>query len=82
MLCISRLAGLDEGDLKYFCENFIFANSIRRRTNSILRLGNDLPKSVNDRVILLFCKGFSFAKKSPCEMSRRSSSDKAYIFRR
>ena len=47
-----------------FRENFIFANSITRHIsdvkNSLQR--QDLPKSINDRVILPFREGFIFTK--------------------
>ena len=37
-----------------FCENFIFANSIKRRICDVknARLDHDLPSSVNDRMVL------------------------------
>ena len=46
-----------------FRENFIFANSAKRQFCYVLnsQLGPDLPTSVNDRVISLFCEGFIFA---------------------
>ena len=47
---------------RIFCENFVFANSIKRHIcdakNS--RLGHDLPISVNDRVISAFREDFKF----------------------
>ena len=47
-----------------FCKKFIFANSIKRHISDVknLRLMQDLPISVNDRVILPFCEGFIFTK--------------------
>ena len=45
-----------------FRENFIYVNNIKRPIFHIknLRLGYNLPTSVNDRVILPFCEGFIF----------------------
>ena len=55
-----------------FRENFIFANSITRHIsdvkNSLQR--QDLPKSINDRVILPFREGFIFTKLRICEVSQ------------
>ena len=47
-----------------FCENFIFANSIQRHICDVKNspLGHDLPSSVKDRMISLFCEGFIFEK--------------------
>ena len=47
-----------------FCENFIFANSVKRQTCDIknLRLGHDLPISVINRMISRFCEDFIFTK--------------------
>ena len=47
-----------------FRENFIFKNSVNRHISHFknLRLGNDLPTSVNDRVIAPFCQGFFISK--------------------
>ena len=47
-----------------FRENFIFANSIKRHICDVknLRLGNDLPTSVNAKVISSFHKEFIFKK--------------------
>ena len=58
-----------------FFENFIFANSFKRHISDVKksRLSQDIPISINDRVILPFLEGFiftklrSFAKKSPRE---------------
>ena len=49
---------------EYFHENFIFANSIKRHISDVKksRLRQDLPISINDRVILPFREGFIFAK--------------------
>ena len=47
-----------------FRENFIFANSVKRHICDAknLRLGHDLPISVNDRVISPFREDFIFTK--------------------
>ena len=47
-----------------FRENFIFANSIKRHISDVKnsRLRQDLPISINDRVILPFREGFIFTK--------------------
>ena len=52
-----------------FRENFIFANSIKRYISDVnnLRLRQNLPISINDRVILpfrevLFSRNFAYAK--------------------
>ena len=47
-----------------FRKNFIFANSVLRHICEIkiLRLGHDLPRSVNDRVITSFSECFIFTK--------------------
>ena len=49
-----------------FHENFIFANSVKIHICNInnLRLGQDLPISVNDRVIWPFCEDLIFTKLS------------------
>ena len=54
-----------------FRENFIFANSIKRHISDVKnsRLGQDLPISKNDRVILPFREGFIFTKLR--EVSRK-----------
>ena len=56
-----------------FCENFIFANSIKRHIsdvkNSQLRQG--LPISINDKVNLPFHEGFNFTKLRICEVLRK-----------
>ena len=46
------------------CENFIFANSVKRHTCDVKnpRLGHDLPISVMDSVIWRFGKDFNFTK--------------------
>ena len=43
-----------------FRENFIFVNSIKRHISDVKksRLGQDLPISIKDRVILPFREGF------------------------
>ena len=47
-----------------FCENFNFANSVKRHTfdQSISRLGYDSPISVVESVILSFCEDYVFTK--------------------
>ena len=47
-----------------FRKNFIFANSIKRHISTVKnsRLRQDLPISINDRVMLPFRKGFIFTK--------------------
>ena len=56
-----------------FRENFIFANSIKRHISDERnsRLRQDLPISINDRVILPFREGFIFTKLRICEVSRK-----------
>ena len=56
-----------------FRENFIFANSIKRHISDVKnsRLRQDLPMSINERVILPFRVGFIFAKLRICEVSRK-----------
>ena len=46
-----------------FRENFIFANSIKRLSSDVKnsRLRQDLPISINDRVIFPFREGFIFS---------------------
>ena len=58
-----------EEDGKYcrfgnFRENFIFANSNKRHISDVKnsRLRQDLPISINERVILPFREGFIFTK--------------------
>ena len=48
----------------FFCENFIFANSIKRHIYDVRnsRLWHDIRISVNDRVILPFHECFIFTK--------------------
>ena len=52
-----------------FRENFIFANSIKRHISDVKnsRIRQDLPLSINDRVILPFREGFIFTKLRICE---------------
>ena len=52
-------------------ENFIFVNSIKRYISDVKnsRLRQDLPKSINDRVILPFREGFIFTKLDIREVS-------------
>ena len=47
-----------------FHKKLILANSIKRRICDVKcsRLGQDIPISVNDRVILPFREGFNFTK--------------------
>ena len=49
-----------------FRENFIFANSIKMHISDVKnsRLRQDLPLSINDRVILPIHEGFYFHKTS------------------
>ena len=56
-----------------FRENFIFANSIKRHISDVKksRIKQDLPLSINDRVILPFREGFIFTKLRICEVSRK-----------
>ena len=58
-----------------FRENFIFANSIKRHISDVKnsRIRQDLPLSINDRVILPFREGFIFTKLRICEVSRKLS---------
>ena len=48
--------------IRNFCENFIFANSIKRHIYHVKnsQLGHDLPASVNERVILTYSEGIIF----------------------
>ena len=50
-------------------ENFIFANCIKRHISDVKnsRLRQDLPISINDRVVLPFPEGFIFTKLRICE---------------
>ena len=59
-----------------FRENFIFANSAKRHICDVKksRTGQDLPISVNDRVISSICKGLIFTKLRICEVSRKLNS--------
>ena len=43
-----------------FCENFIFVNSIKRHISDVKnsQLRQDLPISINEKVILPFREGF------------------------
>ena len=52
-----------------FHNNFIFANSIKRHISDVknLQLRQDLPTTINERVIVPFCEGFIFTKLRPCE---------------
>ena len=53
-----------------FRENFIFANSIKKHIKKNSRLRQDLPISINDRVMLPFREGFIFTKLCICEVSQ------------
>ena len=48
-----------------FRENFIFANCIKRHISDVKnsQLRQDIPISINDRVILPICEGFIFTAK-------------------
>ena len=54
-----------------FRENVIYANSVKRYICDVKKsgLGQDLPISVNDRVISPFRKGLIFTKLRICEVS-------------
>ena len=56
-----------------FHKNFIFANSIKRHNSDVKnsRLRQDLPISINDRVILPFREGFIFTKLRISEVLRK-----------
>ena len=56
----------------YFRDKFIFANSIKRHISGVdnSRLRQDLPISINERVVLPFREGFIFTKLRICEVSR------------
>ena len=56
-----------------FRENFIFANSFKRHISDVKnsRIRQDLPISINDRVISPFREGFIFTKLRICEVSRK-----------
>ena len=56
-----------------FARDFIFANSVKRHICDVknLRLGHDLPISVNERVIVPFREDFIFKKLRLCEVSRK-----------
>ena len=56
-----------------FGENFIFANSIKRHIGDVKnsQLRQDLPLSINDRVILLFRECFIFMKLRICQVLRK-----------
>ena len=54
-----------------FRENFVLANSIKRLTSDVKnsRLRQDLPISINVRVILPFREGFIFTKLRICKFA-------------
>ena len=56
-----------------FCDNFIFANSVKRHIWDVknLQLGHDLPISVKDILILPFREDLIFTKLCLCEVSRK-----------
>ena len=56
-----------------FRENFIFANSIKRHISDVKKtqIRQDLPLSINNRVIVPFREGFIFTKLRICEVSRK-----------
>ena len=60
----------------YFCENFIFSNSVKKNIcdakNS--RLGHDLRISVKDSVISSFHVDFILTKLRICEVSEKKPS--------
>ena len=60
----------DNCRFRNFRENFILANSIKRHVSDVKksRLRQDLPISINERVILPFCEGFIFTKLCICEV--------------
>ena len=51
-------------DSEIFARFFIFANCIKRHISDVKnsRLRQDLPVSINNRVILPICEGFIFTK--------------------
>ena len=57
----------------YFCENFIFTDSIKTHICEVenLRQGRDIRISVNDRVISQIREDFIFTKLCICEVSRK-----------
>ena len=60
----------------YFRENFILVNSIKRHISDvkISRLMQDLPISINERVISPFREGFIFI----CEVSQKIKSTRKF----
>ena len=60
-------------DSEIFARIFFFANSIKRHISDVKnsQLRQDLPISINDRVILPFREGFIFTKLRMCEVSRK-----------
>ena len=56
-----------------FCENFIFANGIKRHISDVKnsRLKQGLPISIHDRVILPFREDFIFMKLRICDLLRK-----------
>ena len=52
-----------------FRKNFIFANSIKRQISDVKK--QDLPISINSRVILQFREGFIYTKLRICKVSRK-----------
>ena len=74
--CLTNFyATLDCGivDLEIFMRILFSRNSIKSHISDVkkLRLWQDLPISINNRVILPFCEGFIFTKLRICEVSRK-----------
>ena len=67
------------GTKQRFCaklkENFILAYSIKRLICDVKnsQLGNDLPISVNERVISPYCENFILTKLRICEVPRKQN---------
>ena len=83
----SQLCGTDSYTIPYcksenFRENFIFANSVKRHICDIknLRLWHSFPRSVNGRVISVFCEDFIFTKLRMCEVSRKENPRENFRF--
>ena len=63
-----------------FRENFIFANSIKRHIRDVKnsQIRQDLPISINDRVILPFREGFIFTKLHYAKFSENIKSSRKF----
>ena len=63
---INFTAWLYTVDSEIFIKNFIFANGIKRHISDVKnsRQRQDLPKSINDRVIFAILRGFYFHETS------------------